>query len=176
VSVTLIIHAAGLIGPHCGCQAPMSQGLPSVSLNLVACTVWSQRNARHMLQLRCFHVFHRAARSMERCLSSKPPSKRPRRAWRVLQHHDCALCRAFSHSTGRTRDVHADPGFGLSNHGNADPYRERQAVIGLLDAEVVPLLRKCSLAGHAEYKTHNEASTSFMMSHVWVPGVHTIGG
>ena len=34
----------------------------------------------------------------------------------------------------------------------------RQAVIGVLDAEVVPLLRKCSLAGHAEYKTHNKAS------------------
>ena len=29
-------------------------------------------------------------------------------------------------------------------------------MIGVLDAEVVPLLRKCSLAGHAEYKTHNE--------------------
>ncbi len=31
----------------------------------------------------------------------------------------------------------------------------------MLDAEVVPLLRKCSLAGHAEYKTHNEASAPF---------------
>ena len=37
--------------------------------------------------------------------------------------------------------------------------RAWQAVISMLDAEVVPLLRKCSLAGHAEYKTHNEAST-----------------
>ena len=25
----------------------------------------------------------------------------------------------------------------------------------MLDTEVVPLLRKCSLAGHAEYKTQN---------------------
>jgi hypothetical protein len=34
--------------------------------------------------------------------------------------------------------------------------RNAQKVIGVLDTEVVPLLRKCSLAGHAEYKTHNE--------------------
>lgn len=28
-------------------------------------------------------------------------------------------------------------------------------VVKVLDAEVVPLLRKCSLAGHAEFKTQN---------------------
>lgn len=31
-------------------------------------------------------------------------------------------------------------------------------VIKVLDAEVIPLLRKCSLAGHAEFKTTNPVS------------------
>ena len=122
-------------------------------------TLWSRRNARHMLQLCCLHDQHGAARSMERCLSGKPcQASAP--GVRVLPHHDCALCRGGQPlSTGCTRDVHADPGLGSGVIPSIDPRRELQAVIGVLDAEVVPLLRKCSLAGHAEYKTHNEASS-----------------
>ena len=48
--------------------------------------------------------------------------------------------------------------FQLRTYVSASAWQE---VIGLLDAEVVPLLRKCSLAGHAEYKTNNEASIVF---------------
>lgn len=42
---------------------------------------------------------------------------------------------------------------GYMSKKNAPIFRQ---VLGIIDDEVVPLLRKCSLAGHAEYKTQNE--------------------